>query len=98
MFQFSDPSKKMLHKFLRMHSPVKTLTNLRVDWSWSVTKSMTKLKAHPSNSKFFCRSLDKRNLRSLLEVSRIDRFPFSKAVEAPPHVHVEAPLKNPGCR
>ena len=88
MFQFSDPSKKMLHKFLRMHSPVKTLTNLRVDWSWSVTKSMTKLKAHPSNSKFFC----------LLEVSRIDRFPFSKAVEAPPHVHVEAPLKNPGCR
>ena len=78
MFQFSDPSKKMLHKFLRMHSPVKTLTNLRVDWSGRVTKSVTKLKAHPSNSKFFCRSLDKRNLRSLLEVSRIDRFPFLK--------------------
>ena len=45
MFQFSDPSKKTLHKFLRMHSPVKTLTNLRVDWSGSVTKSVTKLKA-----------------------------------------------------
>ena len=28
-----------------MNSPVKTLTNLRLNWSWSVTK----LKAHPND-------------------------------------------------
>ena len=91
LFHFSDPRKKMLHKFLRMNSPVKTLINRRLDWS--VTKSMTKLKAHASNSicqSFFCRNLNERNSRSSLEVSRIDRFPFSIAMEAPPHVHAEA--------
>ena len=28
-----------------------------------------------------------------LDFFRIDRFPFSIAMEAPPHVHAEAPLK-----
>ena len=37
LFHFSDPSKKMLHTFLRM--------NPAIDWSWTVTKSVTKLKA-----------------------------------------------------
>ena len=37
LFHFSDRSKKMLHTFLDM--------NPAIDWSWSVTKSVTKLKA-----------------------------------------------------
>ena len=32
LLHFSDPSKKMLGKFLHMNSPVKTLTNLKLDW------------------------------------------------------------------
>ena len=46
LFHFSDPSKKMLSKFLHVNSPVKTLTNLRLDCFWSMTKRVTKLKAH----------------------------------------------------
>ena len=38
LFHFSDPSKQMVHTFLRMNSAI--------DWSWSVTKSVTKLKAN----------------------------------------------------
>ena len=38
LFHFSDPSKKMVHTFLRMNSAI--------DWSWSVTKSVTKLTAN----------------------------------------------------
>ena len=62
LFHFSDPSKKMVHTFLRM--------NLAIDWSWSVTKSVTKLKAilqtlFEFNLSIF--NLTKRNLRSLLE-------------------------------
>ena len=34
-------------------------------------------------SKFFCLDLNERNSRSLLEVCRIDRFPFSIAMEDP---------------
>ena len=33
--------------------------------------------------KFFCLDLNERNPRSLLEISRIDRLPFSIAMEAP---------------
>ena len=36
---------------------------------------------------------NKPNSRSLLDFFCIDRFPFSKAMEAPPHVHAEALLK-----
>ena len=95
LFHFSDPSKKMLHAFLRMNLPVKTLTNLRLYWSWSVTKSVTKLKGTSFKlylSIFFCRRLNKRNWRSLLEFSRIDSFPFSIPMVSPPHVHAEATL------
>ena len=34
----------MLHKFLGLNTTVKTLTNLRLDWSWSVSKGVAKLK------------------------------------------------------
>ena len=79
LFHFSDPSKKMLHTFLHM--------NPAIDWSWSVTKSLTKLKAILYLNLFLSIfNLSKRNLRYLLEFSRIDRFPFSIAMEAPPHV------------
>jgi len=35
----------MLHTLLSMHTPVKILTSPRLDWSWRVTKSVTKQKA-----------------------------------------------------
>ena len=34
----------MLHTLLSMQTPVKILTSLRLDWSWRVTKSVTKQK------------------------------------------------------
>ena len=74
-----------------MNSPVETLTNRRLDWSWSVTE----LKAIFQTlfvKVFFCRQLNKPNSRSLLDFFRIDRFPFSVAMEAPPHVYAEAQL------
>ena len=79
-----------------MNTPVKTLTNLRLDWFWSVTKRVTKLNAHLSN--FIGRNLNKRNQRSLLEYSRIDRFQYFIAMEAPPPVHANSPLSIFGFR
>ena len=62
----------MLHQFLpawylHLNSPVKTLTNLRLDWSWSVTKSTIKLKAKLKKlytffKVCFCKS-NKRNIK-----------------------------------
>ena len=49
LFHFSDPSKNMLSQFLLIISPVKTLTNLRLDCFSNLTKHVTKLKAHLSN-------------------------------------------------
>ena len=65
----------MLHQFLpawylHLNSPVKTLTNLRLDWSWSVTKSTIKLKAKLKNipfSKFVFVSQTKETSRFLLQ-------------------------------
>ena len=31
----------MLQTFLRMNAPVETLTNLRLDWSWSMNNNVT---------------------------------------------------------
>ena len=81
----------MLGKFLHLNSPVKTLTNLKLDWFSSVNNGVTKLKAHLSN--FICDSFF---FISLLEYSLIDRFQYSMAMEAPPHVYAEAPLNTLG--
>ena len=56
--------------YLHLNSPVKTLTNLRLDWSWSVTKSTIKLKAKLKNipfSKFVFVSQTKETSRFLLQ-------------------------------
>ena len=80
-----------------MNSPVETLTNRRLDWSWSVTT----LKAifETLFVKVFLLLVKKKNkFKIFIRFFRIYRFPFSIAMEAPPHVHAEAPLKIFGFR
>ena len=80
-----------------MNSPVENLTNRRLGWSWSMTN---KLKAifQTLFVKVFLLLVKQTKFKTLLDFFRIDRFPFSIAIEAPPHVHVEALLKIIGFR
>ena len=80
-----------------MNSTVETLTSRKLDWSWGVTK----LKAifETLFVKVFCCQLKKKNkFKIFIGFFRIYRFPFSIAMEAPPHVHAEVPLKIIGFR
>ena len=85
LFHFSDPSKS-----------VETLTNRRLDWSWSVTK----LKAifQIPFVQVFLLLVKETKFKIFIGFFRIERFPFSIAMEAPPHLHAEAPLKIIGFR
>ena len=75
-----------------MNSPVETLTNRRLDWSWS----MTKLKAifQILFVQVFLLLVKETKFKIFIGFFRIERFPFSIVMEAPPHVHAEVPLKN----
>ena len=85
LFHFSDPSKS-----------VETLTSRRLDWSWSVTK----LKAifQILFVQVFLLLVKETKFKIFIGFFRIERFPFSIAMEAPPHLHAEAPLKIIGFR
>ena len=72
----------MQQKFLRTRSPVKTLSNLRLDWlERDQSRSVTKLKA--IFFKGLCRKANNpRNARSLLE--KLHWLPLGKLVNVSP--------------
>ena len=85
LFHFSDHSKS-----------VETLTNRRLDWSWSVTKLEAIFQI--LFVQVFLLLVKETKFKIFIGFFRIERFPFSIAMEAPPHLYAEAPLKIIGFR
>ena len=74
-FYFSDPSKKMLHSFFTYEFTCQSFDQPETRLVLERDQMRNQAKRHILQTlfvKFFCRKLNKRNSRSLLEFARID--------------------------